>query len=99
MNERNEAHLHFVGTLLQIDEPILEVQIENWRNMIVIIIKMGQSLHIYLTSNDFRSAMNLEPIQKINTNTPSDHFAIFNKEEELYLVTYCTKIEAANELM
>lgn len=99
VNDKKDAQLHFVGTLLQFEEPVLEIQIEDWQNMIVIILKMSNSLHVYLTKNDFRAPMKLEPIQKINTNSPSDLFALFKNRKDLFLVTYGLKSEAANELM
>lgn len=99
VDEDNDAKLHFVGTLLQVEDSIQEVQIEHWQKMIVIVLRLASSLHVYLTKEDFRVAHNLEPIQKINTNSASDRFVLFKKNKELLLVTYGIKSESENELM
>lgn len=89
--------MHFVGTLLQIDDFIEEVKIENWENSLIIVVRTANMLHIYLANNDFRGEA-IDPIQKITMNSPSDRFVIFRKEAEVFLVTYIIKMTSDNEL-
>lgn len=97
INERKELLMHFVGTLMQIDEPIKEVKIENWESSLIIVVRMAKMLHIYLAHNDFRGEP-IDPIQKININSPSDRFVMFRKQSEVFLVTYGIRMSADNEL-
>lgn len=97
--QSREAHLRFVGTLLHLDGPVLEVQVENWENVIVIVVRTAQSLQVYLTKNDFSVSVSLEAIQKINTYTQSDRFVLFGNGKELLMVTYNIRSDADNELM
>lgn len=90
--------MHFIGRFVEFEEPVLEIQIEQWQNMIVIILKMSKSLHVYLTKNDFSTVMDLDPIQKIDINSPSDRYMLFKNRKDLFMVTYGIKSEAANEL-
>lgn len=102
VSKNNEARLFFVGTLLQMNEPAVEIQIQNWHTMIVIVLRTTTSLQVYLTKNDFYTAepTSLEPIQKINTNlSPADRFVLFRNDDDLLLVTYDIKTETANQLM
>jgi hypothetical protein len=91
----------FVGTLEQVNEPVLEIQVADWQNMIIVVLKMPKTLHVYLTKKDFQKeeGLTLDPVQKIDTSTTADRFALFKNGEELLLVSYVIKNEAANELM
>jgi hypothetical protein len=98
VGKNKELQMHFVGTLLQIEQPIEEVKIENWQNFIIVVVRMAKMLQIYLTQNDFRGDF-IEPIQKINVNSASNRFVMFRKGEDVFLVTYEIKMEASNELV
>lgn len=95
---KKELQMHFVGTLMQIEEHVEEVKIENWENSLIIVVRMAKSLHVYLTGSDFRGE-SIEPIQKIGVHSPSDRFVMFRKNEDVYLVKYEIKNEADNELV
>lgn len=99
VDEQKVAQIHFVGRFKKLEEPVLEIQIEQWQNMLVVVLKMVTSLHVFLTKNDFTSVVSFEPIQKININSPSDRFVLFKNRKDLFLVTYGIKSESANELM
>lgn len=98
VNAKDEARLNFIGTLLQLDGDVLEIWVEDWQSMKVIILKFARSLHVYLTSKD-NQVESLEPVQKLAINSPSDRFILLKNATDLFLVTYKTKNEAANELM
>lgn len=98
INAKKEAQLHFVGTLQQIDEKVLDMQVENWQSMIVVALRTATSLQIYVTKSDFRVEENLEPTEKIKINSESDRFAMFRSGEDLFLVTYGINGDTANEL-
>lgn len=93
-----ELQMHFVGTLLQIEEPVEEVKIESWENSIIVVVRTDKILLVYLTRNDL-GGKSIQPIQKINANSVSDRFVMFKKAEEVYLVSYAIKVEADNELV
>jgi hypothetical protein len=99
VNGKRDILIQLVGTLLKFDAPALEIQIENWKNLVVVVLKTASSLHVYMKSNDAPSGINLEPIQKIKTISDADQFVLFQSGEELMLVTYEVKTESANELM
>lgn len=99
VNKKKEAQLFFVGTLLQISEAIIQMQVESWKNSIVIVARTGSFIYVYLTQNNFNVAVDLEPIQKISTNSPSDHFVFFHNAEDLILLLYNVKNDADNEMV
>lgn len=98
INQNKEAQMYFIATLLQIEENVLEVQVENWQNVIVIVLRMENVLQIYLTKNDFQVAVNLEPIQRIKIGSSLDRFVLFNRKQTLSLVLD-TKSDTTNKLV
>jgi hypothetical protein len=85
--------------LQSFDGPALEIQIENWQNIIVIVLKTANSLHVYTRSRDFGAETDAEPIQKIKTISDADRFVLFRTGEEVMLVTYEVRTDSANEFM
>lgn len=99
LDKKREIQVHLIGTLQGFEGPALEIQIENWQNIIVIVLKTANSLHIYTRSRSFGTETNAEPIQKIKTISDADRFVLFKTGEEVMLVTYEVKSDSANEFM
>lgn len=99
VDEEREPRLDFLGTLLQFEEKPLDVQIENWQNMTIIVLKLPTSLHVYVTKNDQRG-VRLEPLQKISIHSSADRYILFKNKDDIFLVTYWIKEDVldANEL-
>lgn len=99
VNDKRKPELFFVGTLLQLTDPVLQIQVESWKNMIVIIVRTSSSLYVYHTEKNFAVAVDLEPIQKISTNSPTDKMVAFRNGDDLILVIYNIKKDSDNELV
>jgi len=96
---QKRAKLHFVGTLLEISDTIKEVQIKNWQNMIIVVLKLPEVLQIYSTKRDFSAPEDLKPIQRINVNSASDQFELLRNGEDLFMTIYEINNSSANEFV
>lgn len=96
INQQKIASMQFIGTLLQLNETIQDIQIERWQNAIVIVVRLSSSLHVYMARNNFSIPESFEPIQKIKTL--SDRFVLFNDHNDLLMVIYDVKESSSNEL-
>lgn len=98
VDEANDPRLRFIGTLLKLDAAVLDVQIELWLDLMVIVVQQENSLSVYITSSDSQGS-NIDPIQTLSTNSVSDRFILSNNGKDLFLVIYGIKKGGANELM
>lgn len=98
ISEKKQIRLHFVATLEQVEEKVLEMQIGTWQNIIVIVLRFSRSVHVYLTPKDFRSTANISPYQKIKTNGPGDRILLFNNNLNLFLIMQGITKANINEL-
>lgn len=98
MDRQTQIRIHFVATLQQIGEKVLELQVGTWQNIIVVVVQFSKAIHVYITPKDFSVMKNLSPYQKIIMNSPSDRFVLFANTQKLYLVTQVINKANANEL-
>lgn len=96
--EAKNPSLHFIGTLLKVDFAVLDVQIELWLDLMVIVVQQENSLSVYITSSA-SNGLNIEPVQTISTNSVADRFIMSNNGKNLFLFVYGIKNDGANELM
>ena len=76
VNERNIAELFHIGNLLDIEEndPIIDIQMERWKNFYMIVIQQSSKLKVYLVKFDKSDLPDINHIQKINIETLTDKF-------------------------
>jgi hypothetical protein len=100
VNNKNQAVLHLLGTISKFEnDTIQDVQIEKWRNLLILIVQHSSALNIYLAKFEFDMELEINSIQKIETSTQIDEFKLFRKGDDLHLVMYHININSANELM
>jgi hypothetical protein len=100
ISRNNAATLHFVGTLLDLndEDPVLNVQIEKWKNLYMVVAQQSTVLKVYLIQLDESQSPEITPIHKMNFDSISDKYRIFRREEDVLLVTYQIQEHAANKL-
>lgn len=101
INSNNAAEVFFIGTLLDIAEhdTIIDIQIEQWKNFLLVIIQQQSTLKIYLVKFDPTNSPDINHIQRIDISSVTDKFKVFRKGDDVILVMYRINEKAANELM
>lgn len=101
VNDKNVAELYFIGTLLDIQEndPIIDIQMEKWKNFYMIVIQQSLTLKIYLVKFDISDSPDINHIHKINLELLTDKFKVFRKGNDVHLVIYHINENTENELM
>lgn len=101
MNDENVAELYFIGTLLDIEEndPIIDIQMERWKNFYMFVIQQSSKLKIYLVKFDISDSPDINHIQKINIELLTDKFKVFRKGNDVHMVIYHINENTENELM
>ncbi|CAH1722500.1 unnamed protein product [Chironomus riparius] len=101
VNGENVAELYFIGTLLDIEEndPIIDIQMERWKNFYMIVIQQSSKLKIYLVKFDITDSPDINHIQKINIETLTDKFKVFRKGNDVHMVIYHINENTENELI
>lgn len=101
VNDNNVAELYFIGTLLDIEEndPIIDIQMEKWKNFYMILIQQSLTLKIYLVKFDISDSPDINHIHKINLELLTDKFKVFRKGNDVHLVIYHINENTENELM
>lgn len=100
INEKREAEMLFVSILLDIDEqdPIIDVQVEKWKNSFIVIVQQSSQLKVFNTKIDVSETPEIHPIQKISISSMTDKFKVLREKDDLLLVTYHIREKASNEL-
>lgn len=87
IDKQRQIKIHFLATLQQAEEKVLELQVGTWQNIMVVVVQFAKAIHVYTTPKNFSVMKNLAPYQKIITNGASDKFMLFANKQKLYLIT------------
>ncbi|CAO1435514.1 unnamed protein product [Diamesa serratosioi] len=91
--------LYFVGKLLDIDKTCVEaVQIEQWQNYFIIVLKCNETLFVYLIHEQLETGITLNSVHKIEINKKENDIKLFKYDKDVHLVVFTMKDKAANEL-
>lgn len=101
VNSNNVAELFFLGTLLDIGEndPIIDIQMEKWKNFYMVVIQQSSKLKIYLVKFDTSDSPDINHIQKIDINSVTDKFKVFRQGNDVIMAIYRINENSANQLM
>ncbi|XP_070500855.1 uncharacterized protein fs(1)M3 [Chironomus tepperi] len=101
VNEENVAEYYKIGTLLDIEEndPIIDIQMERWKNFYMIVIHQSSKLKIYLVKFDITDSPDINHIQKMNIELLTDKFKVFKKGNDVHMVIYHINENTENEMI
>lgn len=76
-------------------EGVVEMRVDDWEGMIVVVLRFPTSLHVYVTKKEPTELVILEPVQQIKISSSADRIVLLNSNNELFLVTQIVKNNVA----
>jgi hypothetical protein len=103
-SKRNFVNRILIGELYEFNEVIIDVKIESWTNIFVIVVLTHENLHVFHTRKrlneiETHDDIQLSAIQKIKLKNNFCKFELIRTQPSgLFLVTYQIRNETTNDL-